>query len=160
MMPCAFPAGSLFPMLPCAFPARSGFPMALCIGTSAGSCFPMPLASLSEHKIGIFVRFCPPKPSFSGFSSTKSRFLCQKGQFFPGFTPFRAQNRHFCALLPSETPIFGLFEHKIGVFVSERAIFPRFYPLSSTKSGFLCSGGPYRCRRRPRCRQGLLFATS
>ena len=27
------------------------------------------------------------------------------------------QNRHFCALLPSETPVFGLFEHKIGVFV-------------------------------------------
>ena len=31
-------------------------------------------------------------------------------------------------------------EHKIGVFVSERAIFLRFLPLSSTKSGFLCSG--------------------
>ena len=53
MLPCAFPAWkcfparsgfparSLFPMMPCAFPARSGFPMALCIGTSAGSCFPM-----------------------------------------------------------------------------------------------------------------------
>ena len=52
---------------------------------------------------------------------------------------FRAQNRHFCALLPSETPVFGHFEHKIEVFVSERAIFPRFYPLTSTKSAFLCA---------------------
>ena len=47
MMLCAFPAGkcfpacSGFPLMPCAFPARSGFPIALCIGTSAGSCFPM-----------------------------------------------------------------------------------------------------------------------
>ena len=47
MLPCAFPAGkcfpacSGFPLMPCAFPARSGFPIALCIGTSAGSCFPM-----------------------------------------------------------------------------------------------------------------------
>ena len=31
--------------------------------------------------------------------------------------PPRAQKRHFCALLPSETPVFGLFEHKIGIFV-------------------------------------------
>ena len=30
---------------------------------------------------------------------------------------FRAQNRGFCALWVSETPVFGLFEHKIGVFV-------------------------------------------
>ena len=33
----------------------------------------------------------------------------------------RAQNRHFCALLPSGTLIFRHFEHKIGFFV-------RFYP--------------------------------
>ena len=33
----------------------------------------------------------------------------------------RAQNRHFCALLPSRTLVFGRFEHKIEVFV-------RFYP--------------------------------
>ena len=32
----------------------------------------------------------------------------------------RARNRHFCALLPFGTPIFGLFEHKIGVFVRFR----------------------------------------
>ena len=30
---------------------------------------------------------------------------------------FRAQNRGFCALLGSETLVFGLFKHKIGVFV-------------------------------------------
>ena len=66
----------------------------------------------------------------------------QEGHFtLPDATclSFRAQNRHFCALLPSETPVFGHFEHKIEVFVSERAIFPRFYPLSSTKSRFLCA---------------------
>ena len=47
LMPCGFPARSRFPMLPCAFPtgkcfpACSCFPIALRIGTSAGSCFPM-----------------------------------------------------------------------------------------------------------------------
>ena len=41
----------------------------------------------------------------------------------PRFRAFRAQNRHFCALLAFETLIFGVFEHKIGVFV-------RFYPLT------------------------------
>ena len=47
----------------------------------------------------------------------------------------RAQNRGFCALSAFGAPVFGHFEHKIGVFVSERATFPRFCPLSSTKSG-------------------------
>ena len=61
--------------------------------------FPMPLFRLPEHKIGIFVRFLPLEPSFSGFLSTKSVFLCQKEQFSPGFCPFRAQNRDFCALV-------------------------------------------------------------
>ena len=80
--------------------------------------FPMTIASLSEHKIGIFVRFCPPKPPFSAFPSTKSRFLCQKGQFFPGFTPFRAQNRGFCVKMGDVSEILGCFD---------------------TKSAFLCS---------------------
>ena len=70
-----------------------------------------------EHKIGFFVRFCPPKPSFSGFSSTKSAFLCVFAFRNPHFRAFRAQNRGFCALLPAETPVFGLPAHKIGVFV-------------------------------------------
>ena len=51
----------------------------------------------------------------------------------------RAQNRGFCALLPFGTPIFRHFEHKIGIFVSETAIFPWFCPLPSTKSAFLCA---------------------
>ena len=66
----------------------------------------------------------------------------QEGHFtLPDATclSFRAQNRHFCALLPSETPVFGHFEHKIEVFVSETAIFPWFWPLPSTKSRFLCA---------------------
>ena len=59
--------------------------------------FPMPISCSPEHKIAIFVRFCPSKPLFSGLSSTKRAFLCQKGQLFPGFTPSRAQNWGFCA---------------------------------------------------------------
>ena len=57
----------------------------------------MPISCSPEHKIAIFVRFCPSEPLFSGLSSTKRAFLCQKGQLFPGFTPSRAQNRGFCA---------------------------------------------------------------
>ena len=63
-------------------------------------CFPKLISSLPganpplpEHKIEVFVRFYPSKPLFSGLSSTKSGFLCQKGQLFPGFAPSRAQNR-------------------------------------------------------------------
>ena len=52
----------------------------------------------------------------------------------------RAQNRHFCAFLAFVTPVFGRFEHENGFFVSEWAIFPLFSGISSTKSGFLCSG--------------------
>ena len=142
MLPCAFPAEKCFPACSC-------FPIALRIGTSAGSCFPMPLASLSEHKIGIFVRFCPPKPPFSAFPSTKSRFLCQKGQFSPGFTPFRAQNRHFCALLAFRTLIFGLFEHKIGFFVSKWAIFPRFWVVLTQNRHFCARGWLPRVQQCP-----------
>ena len=40
-------------------------------GTHVFGCF--------EHKIEVFVLFCPLKPSFSGFSSTKSGFLCSRG---------------------------------------------------------------------------------
>ena len=38
--------------------------------------FRPPVFKLFEHKIEVFVRFCPPKPSFSSLSSTKSAFLC------------------------------------------------------------------------------------
>ena len=70
-----------------------------------------------EHKIWVFVRFCPSEPPFSGFSSTKSGFLCFFWLWNPRFRAFRAQNRHVCALFASETPIFGHSEHKIEVFV-------------------------------------------
>ena len=82
--------------------------------------FPKPISSLPganpylcEHKIEVFVRFCPSEPPFSGVSSTKSRFLCFFGLRNPCFLAFRAQNRGFCALLGSRTPVFGCFEHKM-----------------------------------------------
>ena len=76
-----------------------------------------PIFGRFEHKIEVFVRFCPSKPPFSSVSSTKSRFLCFFGLRNPRFRAFRAQNRGFCAFLAFGTPVFGLFEHKIGVFV-------------------------------------------
>ena len=94
---------------------------------------------LFEHKIGVFVRFWLPGPLFSGISSTKSRFLCAFSLRSPRFLAFRAQNRGFCALLPSETPIFGHFEHKIEVFVRFWPSGPPFSGFSSTKSAFLCA---------------------
>ena len=54
--------------------------------------------SLPEHKIGVFVLFLPLEPPFSGFSSTKSRFLCAFALRNPRFLAFRAQNWGFCAL--------------------------------------------------------------
>ena len=59
--------------------------------------FGTPIFGRFEHKIGVFVRFCPPKPSFSSLSSTKSAFLCAFDLQNPRFQAFRAQNRHFCA---------------------------------------------------------------
>ena len=67
--------------------------------------FPVPITSLPganpslpEHKIGVFVLFLPLEPPFSGFSSTKSRFLCAFALQNPRFRAFRAQNWGFCAL--------------------------------------------------------------
>ena len=42
---------------------------------SANSCLPGPPSRPPEHKIEVFVRFLPPKPPFSGISSTKIDFL-------------------------------------------------------------------------------------
>ena len=53
----------------------------------------------------------------------------------------RAQNRGFCALLGLGTLVFGLFEHKIGVFVRFWGWEPVFSGISSTKSRFLCALG-------------------
>ena len=101
----------------------------------------MPIPPLPEHKILVFVLFWPPEPSFSGFSSTKSRFLCFFDGRNPCFRAFRAQNRCFCAFLASGTLVFGLFEHKIGVFVLFCPPEPSFSGFSSTKLGFLCAFG-------------------
>ena len=50
-------------------------------------------------------------------------------QLLPGIGSTRAQNRGFCALFAFRTPVFGLSEHKIEVFV-------RFYPSELPFSGF------------------------
>ena len=96
-------------------------------------------SSLPEHKIGVFVLFYPSEPPFSGVSSTKSGFLCAFTLRNPRFRAFRAQNWGFCAFLAFETPVFGLFEHKIGVFVRFYPSKPLFSGFSSTKSPFLCA---------------------
>ena len=54
----------------------------------------------------------------------------------------RAQNRHFCALFGFGTLIFRPFEHKIEVFVSEWAIFPRFWVVLTQNRGFCAREGP------------------
>ena len=79
----------------------------------------MPISSLPEHKIGVFVLFLGLELLFSGFLSTKSGFLCAFGLWNPHFRPF---------------------EHKIEVFVRFSASVPSFSGISSTKSAFLCSG--------------------
>ena len=92
-----------------------------------------------EHKIGVFVLFWPSQPSFSGISSTKSRFLCAFCLRDPHFRAFQAQKSTFCTILPSRTPDFRLFEHKIEVFVRFWGLEPLFSGFSSTKLAFLCS---------------------
>ena len=81
----------------------------------------------------------PSEPSISGFSSTKLPFLCAFCLRNPHFQAFRAQNRHFCALLPFGTLVFGHFEHKIEVFVRFCPSEPPISGFSSTKSRFLCA---------------------
>ena len=67
------------------------------VGFCAFFAFGTPDFWLFEHKIEVFVRFCPPKPPFSGISRTKSGFLCAFSLRDPRFQAFQAQNRHFCA---------------------------------------------------------------
>ena len=87
--------------------------------------------------------------------------ICRKATVMlpdANFLSSRAQNRGFCAFLAFGTPVFGHFEHKIGIFVRFRPPEPPFSGVSSTKSGFLCSftkldvgvGGLSR-RKRHRC---------
>ena len=73
---------------------------------------------------------------FPLFSSTKSGFLCAFALWNPHFRAFRAQNRGFCAFLAFGTLIFGRFEHKIEVFVSEWAIFPGFWAFRAQNRAF------------------------
>ena len=80
-----------------------------------------------------------PLVRFSGFPSTKSRFLCAFTLRNPHFRAFRAQNLGFCAFLAFGTPVFRHFEHKIEVFVRFLPLEPPISGISSTKSGFLCS---------------------
>ena len=54
----------------------------------------------------------------------------------------RAQNRGFCALFAFGTPIFGHFEHKIEIFVSEWAIFPKFWVVLTQNRHFCAREGP------------------
>ena len=85
-----------------------------------------------EHKIGVFVLFWPSEPPFLGISSTKSAFLCAFALRNPHFRAFRAQNRGFCAFLAFATLVFGLFEHKIEVFVRfASSIFATAAPASN-----------------------------
>ena len=65
--------------------------------------------------------------------------MCAFGVWKPCFQAFRAQNRGFCALLGFGTFVFGLFEHKIGVFVRFWGLDPLFSGFLSTKLGFLCA---------------------
>ena len=82
---------------------------------------------------------------------------CQFLLFLCRFPSSRAQNRHFCALLPSGTPIFWRFEHKIGIFVRFLASEPPFLGFSSTKSRFLCAFGVWNPRFRAFRAQNRVF---
>ena len=80
----------LFPVpIPVSPSTKSGFLCAFClwnphfrafraqkVGFCAFLAFVTPDFWPFEHKIEVFVRFCPSEPPFSGFSSTKSGFLC------------------------------------------------------------------------------------
>ena len=94
----------------------------------------------AEHRIGIFVRFLPSKPSISGFSSTKSWFLCAFDLQNPHFQAFRAQNRHFCVRMGDFSEIFGRFDTKMGFLCSGREVIGtgkrnRFLPANH-RAGF------------------------
>ena len=126
--------------------------------------FGAPVFRVFEHKIGVFVRFLPSGPSFSGISSTKSGFLCFFGLRNPHFRASRAQKRHFCALLAFGTLILGYFEHKIRAFVrllwkhwpletEKRANFLFLRAFDLLSRGYRCCGclwqafSPRRCYR-------------
>ena len=118
----------------------------------------------SEHKIGVFVRFLPSKPPFSGISSTKSAFLCQKRRYFPGFVPFRAQNRGFCALLPASffpmAPSASSKPHsaekRTPVWLAIWRIWAGFANSQLRRAAFRCTYS-YICTQPRYCRLELLL---
>ena len=71
--------------------------------------FGTPAFGSFEHKIEVFVRFCPSEPLFSGVSSTKSGFLCSMTwsfEYWESFLPFHGwccHRRRRIALLLSPT---------------------------------------------------------
>ena len=76
--------------------------------------------------------------------ASRWQFLSSLCQFLPSRSPLtssRAQNRCFCALLGSGTPVFGHFEHKNRLFVLFCPPEPPILGFSSTKSRFLCAFG-------------------
>ena len=75
-------------------------------GFCAFLAFGTPVFEHFEHKIGIFVRFCPPKPPFSGFSSTKSGFLCAFASKFLPDAAAVARSRALSAGSPAERQLF------------------------------------------------------
>ena len=102
-------------------------------------CFPKLISSLPganpplpEHKIGIFVRFCPSEPPFS---VSVSAITCHQYK----------ESRVCCPAILSS---IWCFEHKIGIFVRFWPSEPPFSGVSSTKSAFLCFFG----LRNPRFR--------
>ena len=102
---------------------------------------------------------CASRFQFPLFPSTKSRFLCFFGLLNPHFRAFRAQNRGFCAFLPSGTPVFWHFKHKIGIFVRFRPSKPSFSSFTSTKSRFLCAFGVWNpCFRAVRAQKTKICA--
>ena len=72
--------------------------------------FGTPVFGHFEHKIEVFVLFWPSEPSFSGFSSTKSRFLCSftKLDVGVGGLPRRQRHRRTCGAVAPAQPILPL----------------------------------------------------
>ena len=72
--------------------------------------FGTPVFGHFEHKIEVFVLFWPSEPSFSGFSSTKSRFLCSftKLDVGVGGLPRRKRHRRTCGAVAPAQPLCQL----------------------------------------------------
>ena len=71
--------------------------------------FETPVFGRFEHKIEIFVRFCPLGPSFSGISSTKSGFLCSfTNGCWVGALSRRQRHRRTCGAIAPAQPLCHL----------------------------------------------------